>query len=133
MRLILLLTIFCWAQSVVGQGPVTVEISPQGSWLLTGGGPGQDDIPAPFLPAIALIQTSESGGVVRVMDDQNEEVLNLLRVSANTLCSVKIHDGERLLVDAGEEGARITVTYVPPGTGVPIGPLPYPQVNGSLE
>ena len=133
MRLILLLTIFCWAQSVVGQGPVTVEISPQGSWLLTGGGPGQDDIPAPFLPAIALIQTSGSGGVVRVMDDQNEEVLNLLRVSANTLCSVKIHDGERLLVDAGEEGARITVTYVPPGTGVPIGPLPYPQVNGSLE
>ena len=133
MRVILLLTIFCWAQSVVGQGPVTVEIPPQGSWLLTGGGPGQDDIPAPFLPAIALIQTSEYGGVVRVMDDQNEEVLNLLRVSANTLCSVKIHDGERLLVDAGEEGARITVTYVPPGTGVPIGPLPYPQVNGSLE
>ena len=59
------------------------------------------------------------------MDDQNEEVLNLLRVSANTLCSLEIHDGERLLVDAGEEGARITVTYVPPGTGVPIGPLPY--------
>ena len=125
MRLILFLFIFCWAQAVVGQGPVTVEVPPQGSWLLTGGGPGQDDIPAPFLPAIALIQTSESGGVVRVMDDQNEEVLNLLRVSANTLCSLEIHDGERLLVDAGEEGARITVTYVPPGTGVPIGPLPY--------
>ena len=127
MRLILLLSIFSWAQAVVGQGPVTIEIPPQGSWLLTGGGPGQDDIPAPFLPAIALIQTAECGGVVRVMDDQNEEVLNLLRVSANTLCSLEIHYGERLLVDAGEKGARITVTYVPPGTGVPIGPLPYPQ------
>ena len=85
MRLILLLSIFCWAQAVVGQGPVTIEIPPQGSWLLTGGGPGQDDIPAPFLPAIALIQTAECGGVVRVMDDQNEGVLSLLRVSANTL------------------------------------------------
>ena len=127
MRLILLLSIFSWAQAVVGQGPVTIEIPPQGSWLLTGGGPGQDDIPAPFLPAIALIQTAECGGVVRVMDDQNEGVLSLLRVSANTLYSVEVHDRERLLVDTGEEGARITVTYVPPGTGVPIGPLPHPQ------
>ena len=127
MRLILLLSIFCWAQAVVGQGPVTIEIPLQGSWLLTGGGPVQDDIPAPFLPAIALIQTSEFGGVVRVMDVQNEGVLSLLRMSANTLYSVEVRDGERLLVDAGEEGARITVTYVPPGTGVPIGPLPYPQ------
>jgi hypothetical protein len=127
MRLILLLSIFSWAQAVVGQGPVTIEIPPQGSWLLTGGGPGQDDIPAPFLPAIALIQTSESGGVVRVMDDQNKEILSLLQVSGNTLYSIEIYDGQRLLVDAGEKGARITVTYVPPGTGVPIGPLPYPQ------
>ena len=124
MRVILLLTIFCWAQSVVGQGPVTVEIPPQGSWLLTGGGPGQDDIPAPFLPAIALIQTSESGGVVRVMDDQNEEILSLLRVSANTLCSVEIYNGQRLLVDAGEGSARVIETYVPPATDVPAGPLP---------
>ena len=61
------------------------------------------------------------------MDDQNEGVLSLLRVSANTLYSIEVHDGERLLVDAGEEGAQITVTYVSPGTGVPIGPLPYPQ------
>jgi len=95
--------------------------------LLTGGGPGQDEIPAPFLSAIALIQTAESGGVVRVMDDQNEEILSLLRVSANTLYSVEVHDGERLLVDAGEKGARVTVTYVTPGTGVPVGPLPHPQ------
>ena len=73
MRLFLLLSIFSWAQAVVGQGPVTIEIPPQGSWLLTGGGPGQDDIPAPFLPAIAFIQTVESG-VVRIMDDQNEEI-----------------------------------------------------------
>tara|TARA_B100000927_G_scaffold291398_1_gene293380 strand:+ start:1579 stop:1965 length:387 start_codon:yes stop_codon:yes gene_type:complete len=125
MRLILLLSIFSWAQAVAGQGPVTIEIPPKGSWLLTGGGPGQDDIPAPFLPAIALIQTAESGGVVRVMDDQNEEILSLLRVSENTLCSVEIYDGQRLLVDAGEEGARVTVTYVPPGADVPRGPLPY--------
>ena len=61
------------------------------------------------------------------MDDQNEGVLSLLRVSANTLYSVEVHDGEGLLVDAGEEGAQITVTYVSPGTGVPIGLLPYPQ------
>ena len=127
MQVILLLSTFCWAQAVVGQGPVTIEVPQKGSWLLTGGGLGQDDIPAPFLPAIALIQTAESGGVVRVMDDQNEEILSLLRVSANTLCSVEIHDGERLLVDAGEKGARITVTYVTPGTDVPVGPLPYPQ------
>lgn len=124
MRLILLLSIFCWTQAVLGQGPVTIEIPPNGSWLLTGGGPGQDDIPAPFLPAIALIQTAESGGVVRVMDDQNEEILSLLRVSANTLCSVEIYNGQRLLVDAGEEGARVIVTYVPPATDVPVGPLP---------
>jgi hypothetical protein len=127
MRLALFLSIFCWTQAVVGQGPITIEIPPQGSWLLTGGGPGQDDIPAPFLPAIALIQAAESGGVVRVIDDQNEEILSLLRVSANTLCSVEIYDGQRLLVDAGEEGARVTVTYVTPGTDVPVGPLPYPQ------
>ena len=127
MRLILLLSIFCWAQAVVGQGPVTIEIPPQGSWLLTGGGSGQDDIPAPFLPAIALIQTAESGGIVRVMDDQNEGVLSLLLMSANTLYSVEVHDGERLLVDAGENGARVTVTYVTPGTGVLVGPLPHPQ------
>ena len=79
------------------------------------------------MPAVALIQTAESGGVVRVMDEQNEEILSLLRVSANTLCSVEIHDGERLLVDAGEEGARVTVTYVSPGVDVPAAPLPYPQ------
>jgi hypothetical protein len=124
MRLIFLVSIFCWTQAVLGQGPVTIEIPPNGSWLLTGGGPGQDDIPAPFLPAFALIQTAESGGVVRVMDDQNEEILSLLRVSANTLCSVEINNGQRLLVDAGEEGARVTVTYVPPATDVPVGPLP---------
>ena len=124
MRLIFLVPIFCWTQAVLGQGPVTIEIPPNGSWLLTGGGPGQDDIPAPFLPAIALIQTAESGGVVRVMDDQNEEILSLLRVSANTLCSVEIYNGQRLLVDAGEEGARVIVTYVPPATDVPVGPLP---------
>ena len=59
------------------------------------------------------------------MDDQNEEILSLLRVSENTLCSVENYDGQRLLVDAGEEGARVTVTYVPPGADVPRGPLPY--------
>ena len=58
------------------------------------------------------------------MDDQNEEILSLLRVSANTLCSVEIYNGQRLLVDAGEEGARVIVTYVPPATDVPVGPLP---------
>ena len=98
--------------------PVTIEIPPKGFWLLTGGGPGQDEIPAPFLPAIALIQTVESG-VVRIMDDQNEEILSLLRVSVNTLRSVEIYDGQRLLVDAGEEGARVTITYVTSGTDVP--------------
>ncbi len=59
------------------------------------------------------------------MDDQNEEILSLLRVSENTLCSVENYDGQRLLVDAGEEGALVTVTYVPPGADVPRGPLPY--------
>jgi hypothetical protein len=125
MRLIFFVSIFCWTQAVLGQGPVTIEIPPNGCSLLTGGGPGQDDISAPFLPAIALIQTAESGGVVRVMDDQNEEILSLLRVSANTLCSFEIYDGQRLLVDAGEEGARVTVIYFPPGTDVPVGLLPY--------
>ena len=56
-----------------GHGPVTIEIPPKGFWLLIGGGPGQDEIPTPFLPAIALIQTVESV-VVRIMDDQNEEI-----------------------------------------------------------
>ena len=60
--------------------------------MLTGEGPGQDEIPATFLSAIALIQTVESG-VVRIMDDQNEEILSLLRVSVNALRSVEIYDG----------------------------------------
>ena len=59
--------------------------------MLTGGGPGQDEIPASLLPAIALIQTVESG-VVRIVDDQNEEIISLLWVSVNTLRSVEIYD-----------------------------------------
>ena len=61
------------------------------------------------------------------MDNQNKEILSFLQVPANALRSVEIYDGQRLLVDAGEEGARVTVTYVAPGTNVPVGPLPYPE------
>ena len=116
-----------WALFVVhmctAQGPVTVNVPAGGSWLLTGGGPGQDDVPAPFLPALAILQSGEAAASIRVMDASNRRVLEALPLSAMGQLVLEIREGERLLVDATDGSCQVTVTYVPVGTVLPQAPV----------
>ena len=116
-----------WALFVVhmcaAQGPVTVNVPAGGSWLLTGGGPGQDDVPAPFLPALAILQTDKAAASIRVMDASNRRVLDELPMAAMGQLFLEIREGERLLVDATEGSCQVTVTYVPVGTVLPQAPV----------
>lgn len=111
----------------MAQGPVTVNVPAGGSWLLTGGGPGQDDVPAPFLPALAILQTGESAASIRVMDDANRRVLEELSMGAMGQLVLEIREGERLLVDATDRSCQVTVTYVPVGTVLPQSPARLKQ------
>ena len=116
-----------WALFVVhmcaAQGPVTVNVPAGGSWLLTGGGPGQDDVPAPFLPALAILQTGEMAASIRVMDAANRRVLERMPMEVKDQLTLEIREGERLLVDATDGNCQVTVTYVPVGTVLPQAPV----------
>ena len=126
-----------WALFVVhmcaAQGPVTVKVPAGGSWLLTGGGPGQDDVPAPFLPALAILQTGEMAASIRVMDASNQRVLEALPMAAMGQLVLEIREGERLLVDATDRSCQVTVTYVPVGTVLPQAPVRLERSRPSVN
>ena len=58
-----------------GQKPVEISIPDGCSGLLTGGGEGKDDAPAPFLPAVATIRNLSNNATVRIMDGTNTNQL----------------------------------------------------------
>lgn len=123
MRYILIVLALYASLQSTAQGPVTVNVPSGNSWLLTGGGPGQDDVPAPFLPALAILQTNEKGASVRVMDASNRRVLEKLSIGGMDQLTLEIREGERLLVDATDGRCQVTVTYVPVGTVLPQAPV----------
>lgn len=121
-HLMIVLALFV-VYTCAAQGPVTVNVPAGGSWLLTGGGPGQDDVPAPFLPALAILQTSETAASIRVTDASNRRVLEKLPIAARGQLVLEIREGERLLIDATDGSCQVTVTYVPVGTVLPQAPV----------
>ena len=123
MRYALIVWALFVVHTCVAQGPVTVNVPAGGSWLLTGGGPGQDDVPAPFLPALAILQTGEAAASIRVMDAANRRVLEEMPMAAVGQLVLEIREGERLLVDATDGSCQVTVTYVPVGTVLPQAPV----------
>ncbi len=124
MRYVLIVSVLLIVSTCTAQGPVTVNVPSGGSWLLTGGGPGQDDVPAPFLPALAILQTGETAASIRVMDASNRSVLEKLPMGATGQLVLEIREGERLLVDATDGSCQVTVTYVPVGTVLPQAAVP---------
>lgn len=99
--------------------PVRIEIPWGNSWLLTGGGPGQDDAPAPFLPADAVIRNSGNAVYVRVMDAAGTTQLRGFGLDARGEAKVRVDEGERLLVDAVGGDTRIAVRYERPKPEAP--------------
>ena len=123
MRYALIVWALIVVHTCVAQGPVTVNVPVGGSWLLTGGGPGQDDVPAPFLPALAILQTGETTASIRVMDASNRSALVRIPMDVKDQLTLEISEGERLLVDATHGACQVTVTYAPVGTVLPQAPV----------
>lgn len=94
--------------------PVRIEIPWGNAWLLTGGGPGQNDAPAPFLPADAVIRNRGNAVYVRVMDAAGTTQLRGFGLDARGEATVRVSEGERLLVDAVGGDTRIVVHYSRP-------------------
>lgn len=99
------------ALPVFGQEPVDISIPTGNSWLLTGGGEGQDDAPAPFLPATAIIQNRSNQATIRIMDSMNSRLLRSYQLLSGTTARLIVQDGERLLVDAEQNPVEIGVSY----------------------
>lgn len=108
---------FLWALCTLlafpafGQKPVEISIPDGCSWLLTGGGEGQDDAPAPFLPAVATIRNLSNDATVRIMDGTNTNQLRTYSLPGATTSQVVVQRGERLLIDADAGPTEITVAY----------------------
>lgn len=99
--------------------PVRIEIPAGNAWLLTGGGPGQDDAPAPFLPADAVIRNGGKAVEVRVMDAAGTTQLRGFGLDARGEATVRVGESERLLVDATGGDTRIAVRYMRPNPETP--------------
>lgn len=99
--------------------PVRIEIPWGSAWLLTGGGTGQDDAPAPFLPADAVIRNRGNAAYVRVMDAAGVTQLRGFGLDARGEATVRVGEGERLLVDAVGGDTRIAVRYARPAPEAP--------------
>ena len=99
--------------------PVRIEIPAGNAWLLTGGGPGQDDAPAPFLPADAVIRNRGNAVYVRVMDADGMIQLRGFGLDARGEATVRVGESERLLVDAIGGDTRIAVRYTRPRPETP--------------
>lgn len=97
-----------------GQDAVNIAIPPGVSWLLTGGGLGQDDAPAPFLPARAIVQNYASSATIRIMDGANVQQLRSFPLAAETTTQVIVNPGERLIIDADQGATEISVSYADP-------------------
>lgn len=89
-----------------------VTIDAGRSMLLTGGGPGQDGLPA-NLEGDVLATISTSGGAceLRVMNAANDTQVRGFGLSANGRATVLVAEGERLLIDAADEQVKVNVTY----------------------
>lgn len=91
-----------------------VTVDPGLSMLLTGGGPGQDALPA-NLDGDLLATVSTKGGPcnVRVMNAANDAQVRGFGLNANREATVLVAAGERLLIDAEDEKVRVDVVYMP--------------------
>lgn len=121
MRTMILLAVMMVALGANAQEtePVRIEIPWGNAWLLTGGGPGQDDAPAPFLPADAVIRNGGHAVYVRVMDAAGTTQLRGFGLDARGEAMVRVGEGERLLVDAVGGDTRIAVRYARPAPETP--------------
>ena len=99
--------------------PVQIEIPWGNAWLLTGGGPGQDDAPAPFLPAEVVISNGAHAVYIRIMDATGVTQLRGFGLDARSEATVQVGEGERLLVDAVGGDPRIAVRYARPAPEAP--------------
>ena len=111
MKLITLIIATAMAANAFGQDVVNISIPKGASWLLTGGGPGQDDAPAPFLPATAIIQNYSESATIRIMDSENSKQLRIYPLSAESTTRLIVNPGERLLIDSDLARNQISVTY----------------------
>ena len=111
MKLITLIIATAIAANAFGQDVVNISIPKGGSWLLTGGGPGQDDAPAPFLPATAIIQNYSEDATVRIMNSGNSKQLRTYPLSAEATTRFIVNPGERLLIDSELARNQISVSY----------------------
>ena len=111
MRLITLIITTALATNAFSQDVVNISIPKGGSWLLTGGGPGQDDAPAPFLPATAIIQNYSEGATIRIMDSGNSKQLRTYPLCAKATTRLIVNSGERLLIDSELTRNQISVSY----------------------
>ena len=114
--------------------PVRIEIPAGNAWLLTGGGPGQDDAPAPFLPADAVIRNRGNAVYVRVMDAAGATQLRGFGLDARGEATVRVGEGERLLVDAIGGDTRIAVRYMRPKPEAPdaVSSVAFNLINSGL-
>ena len=112
MRFFLIFSLLCWTAWASGQTPTSLTLPAGTSMLLTGGGPGQDAAPAGNLPVAATLRNSSGSPVdVRVMKDgQQVRGFGLGRLGEAT---VYVGEGERLLLDGGNQDARVSVSYSP--------------------
>lgn len=94
-----------------GQKPVEISIPDGCSWLLTGGGEGQDDAPAPFLPAVATIRNLSNDATIRIMDGTNTNQIRTYSLPGSNTSQVVVQRGERLLIDADAGPTEVTVAY----------------------
>lgn len=136
MRTMILLAVMMVAVGANAQEtePVRIEIPWGNAWLLTGGGPGQDDAPAPFLPADAVIRNGGRAVYVRVMDAAGTTQLRGFGLDARGETTVRVGEGERLLVDAVGGDTRIAVRYERPEPEVPdaVSSVAFNLINSGL-
>ena len=94
-----------------------ITVDPGLSMLLTGGGPGQDALPA-GLDGDLLATVSTRGGAcnVRVMNAENDTQVRGFGLNANREATVLVAAGERLLIDAEDKKVRVDVVYKPAPT-----------------
>ena len=104
---------FCLvAMSTAAFAQITVD--PGLSMLLTGGGPGQDALPAGLDGDLQATVSTRGGACnVRVMNAENDVQVRGFGLNANREATVLVAAGERLLIDAEDKKVRVDVVYKP--------------------
>lgn len=110
MRFVFIFSLLLATAQASGQTPTTLTIPAGTSMLLTGGGPGQDAAPAGDLPVAATLRNSSGSALdVRVMKD-GEQVRGF-GLNRRGEATIYVGEGERLLLDGGDEDAKVRVSY----------------------